>query len=62
MLRHMLPVFMAGAMMGDFNALPKKEKEVKKCLVCGSIHSHNNAFCSAECCGKYKMTTKTKTN
>ena len=27
-----------------------KERPLKTCLHCGSMHRHNNSFCSAECC------------
>ncbi len=30
---------------------PKKEKA---CLNCGTVHTHNNSFCSATCCKEYK--------
>lgn len=26
----------------------------KSCLLCKSAHSHNNEFCSAECCRSYR--------
>jgi hypothetical protein len=27
-----------------------RNKEVKRCLTCGTTHIHNNAYCSVECC------------
>lgn len=27
---------------------------VKRCANCGFTHSHNNSFCSAECCRVYR--------
>jgi len=54
MRRSALAAMMALAMLpGDM--LPRmKEKPVKKCLKCGNPHTHNNAFCSPECCKTYK--------
>lgn len=53
MKRALLMGMLAATMAGD---LPKAETEKprKKCLVCGDWHSHNNSFCSPECCKKYK--------
>ena len=37
--------------------IPNKKltaKKVKKCLNCNKEHTHNNSFCSAECCKDYK--------
>ena len=33
--------------------IPKPEDE-RPCLNCRKLHSHNNSFCSAECCKVYK--------
>jgi len=42
-----------------FNSTGKKRaKKVKTCLVCPTEHTHNNAFCSAECCEEYKTSSK----
>ncbi len=30
------------------------EPDQRKCLQCGKLKSHNNSFCSAECCRAYK--------
>jgi len=30
-------------------------KERKECLFCGEGHIHNNSFCSALCCEKYRL-------
>jgi hypothetical protein len=32
----------------ELSKLPKRR--IKKCLVCGKEHTHNNSFCSPECC------------
>ena len=32
----------------------KRVVPAKQCLNCNMVHGHNNAFCSAECCKKYK--------
>ncbi len=31
-----------------------QKKKVKQCLNCGNEHTHNNRFCSAECCKEFK--------
>ena len=31
-----------------------RKKPVKQCLICFTSHTHNNAFCSSECCSDYK--------
>lgn len=35
-------------------ALEKLRPETlrRKCVVCDTMHSHNNSYCSAECCKK----------
>lgn len=33
--------------------VPKKKKELKKCLFCGKDHKHKNSFCCAEHCKEY---------
>ena len=41
----------------DFGCRPRSlpiKHPVKKCLLCGAEHQHNNAFCSAEHCREYK--------
>jgi len=58
-LKNVLPLLMMSEMLGG--SLPNlgiKEKEEKKCLVCGNSHYHNNSFCSAECCKAYKNKRK----
>lgn len=30
-------------------------KPVKYCLCCTTAHTHNNSFCSADCCKAYKI-------
>lgn len=32
----------------------KHEKKGKPCLNCGNFHTHNNSFCSAECCKEHR--------
>lgn len=50
-----LALAMAIGMGGSLRVLPPaKERKVKKCLACSKEHTHNNSFCSAECCKKYK--------
>jgi hypothetical protein len=46
---------------GDLNniVLPEAKKE-RPCLQCNKLHSHNNSFCSAECCKIYKLNNKVK--
>ena len=36
------------------------QKPVKKCLRCGTKHTHNNCFCSVECCKLYREEKKKK--
>lgn len=33
-------------------------KDVKKCLLCGKEHNHNNAFCCAEHCREWNRKRK----
>lgn len=33
---------------------PKKAYKTRTCIVCGKEFTNNKAFCSAECCRKYK--------
>lgn len=33
-------------------------KPRKQCLECGATHSHNNSWCSAECCKAYRSKQK----
>jgi predicted nucleic acid-binding Zn ribbon protein len=45
----------------DFGCRPRSlpiERPIKKCLLCGAEHQHNNAFCSAEHCREYKQQHK----
>jgi hypothetical protein len=37
---------------------PSQGVAPKKCVRCGHEHSHSNAFCSADCCRKYKAERK----
>lgn len=32
---------------------------LKKCLWCGSMHRHNNSFCSAGCCRQWQAKRRT---
>ena len=38
-------------MMGPPRPDPKPKR---KCLNCGELHNHNNAWCSAECCKEWR--------
>jgi predicted nucleic acid-binding Zn ribbon protein len=45
----------------DFGCRPRSlpiEHPVKKCLLCGAEHQHNNAFCSADHCREYNRQRK----
>lgn len=40
----------------DFNLNIKNQqnnKQKRPCLNCGTLHQHNNSFCSATCCKKW---------
>ncbi len=37
----------------------KQPRPRKPCLICGAMHTHNNAFCSAEHAAEYKKRNKT---
>ena len=51
---------------GPFGLPIAKEERVsaarpeKKCLECGTIHDHNNHWCSPECCKLYRSKKKKK--
>jgi hypothetical protein len=54
-------MLMASAMMGG--GMPgmgkcAREKPERPCLQCGTRHSHNNSFCSADCCRAWKEKKK----
>ena len=34
------------------------KKSEKPCLRCRTFHKHNNSFCSADCCKKYRQGDK----
>lgn len=59
-----LAMAMYGAAMGSsiFGGGPyvydNTARPVKKCLQCGKEHSHNNCWCSSECCHKYRQQQK----
>ena len=48
---------LAAAMVATGIVMPaRKERKfprLKQCLSCGKGHTHNNSFCSAECCKEY---------
>ena len=50
----------ANAAMLVHEAMKKYVREIKRCIVCGTPHTHNNAFCSAEHAEVYKMQSKGK--
>lgn len=31
-----------------------RDKPARPCLHCGKAHTHNNCYCSAECCREYR--------
>lgn len=35
-------------------------KETKKCLLCGKVHTNNNAWCSPACCKEYRAGIREK--
>lgn len=45
---------MLGASYGFDDYRPRYQRPKRPCIVCGTLHDHNNAFCSAECCKAYK--------
>lgn len=53
-----------GAMLGsrggmfDFPSRSNASIPLKKCLLCGAEHLHNNSFCSAEHCREYRRQQK----
>jgi hypothetical protein len=56
-----LSTFLAAAMMGanwEEASRPKQDKYTRPCLYCKTPHSGNNAFCSADCCRKWKAEQK----
>ena len=38
----------------DIERKEQPAKPKKECLNCGKEHEHNNNFCSADCCKKFK--------
>ena len=54
----MLPLLLMYGMGSDMygNGPRKRQPEIvfKKCLHCGNDHSHNNSWCSPECCKAWR--------
>ena len=51
--RFIMPVL--AAVFSDFMQPPgRNEKPKRPCLQCGTLHRHNNAFCSSTCCNAYR--------
>lgn len=46
-------MFAAGGLRLEVRS-PLPQAEWPKCLLCRKPKNHNNSFCSAECCKKYK--------
>ena len=38
----------------QFKTTQKPSRPDKPCLTCGTMHNHNNAYCSAECCRAHR--------
>lgn len=63
-MNYALMAMAMGAMLGsgdgvfDFSSRSGTSKPLKKCLLCGAEHSHNNSFCSAEHCREYHRQQK----
>jgi hypothetical protein len=36
----------------------KTKKDLRPCLYCGTLHDHNNSFCSPECCKAWNAERK----
>jgi hypothetical protein len=54
--RAYLGIAAAMGMLGGWDSMVPEPKPTptKPCLFCGKPHSHNNSFCSAECCKAWK--------
>jgi len=61
----MMAALMGASLMGDnafgspSRAFPAS-KQARPCLRCGTMHQHNNCFCSAECCSSYAAEKKNR--
>jgi len=49
-----------GEMYGSPTRFIPEEKPERPCLRCGTMHQHNNSFCSAECCRSYAAENKNR--
>jgi len=61
----MRAVIIGSSMLGDGVGVfspPRRrsfdEKPERPCLRCGTMHQHNNSWCSAECCRLYRLEKK----
>ena len=59
----MMAALMGASLLGGntFGASPgffPASKTARPCLRCGTMHQHNNCFCSAECCRSYAAEKK----
>ncbi len=43
---------------GNSNPINRSCKAERPCLACGKPHTHNNSFCSADCCRTYQPKRK----
>ena len=55
---HTLISASTGLMLNALDNLPLSapvyRKPKRPCLQCGKPHNHNNSWCSADCCKKYR--------
>jgi hypothetical protein len=51
-------VLSGGGGIFDLPSHSGASKPLKKCLLCGADHSHNNSFCSSEHCREYHRQQK----
>lgn len=61
----MMAALMGASLLGGntFGASPNffpASKPARPCLRCGTMHQHNNCFCSAECCRSYAVEKKNR--
>jgi len=49
-----IAAFAAQSLLVNDSPIKTKERRKKQCLQCGAAHTHNNSFCSRECCKGYR--------